>query len=57
MRTPAELRAESRFYKRAATKESEPHLKRCLVAHAFALAQVAKRIERKEASSAGKRTR
>jgi hypothetical protein len=54
MQTSAELRASSRFYKRAATKESEPHLRRCLVAHAFALAQVAKRIKRREALGARK---
>jgi hypothetical protein len=54
MQTSAELRASSRFYKRAATKESEPHLRWCLVAHAFALAQVAKRIKRREAFGARK---
>jgi hypothetical protein len=56
MQTPRKLRAESRFYKRAAAKEPEPHLKRCLAAHAFALAQIATKIERKQqAVSARKR--
>jgi hypothetical protein len=55
MQTPATLRAESRLYERAAAKESEPHLKRCLVAHAFALAQIATKIESENVLSVAKR--
>jgi len=46
MPTPADLRAESRLYQNAARKEPEPYLKRLLANHAFALAQLAEKLER-----------
>lgn len=55
MPTPAELRERSRFYRRMAGKETEPHLKRHLAAHALALAQLAEKIERDDASAQERR--
>jgi len=46
MPTTAELRALSGRFRDASTMESDPHLKRFLVNHALALAQLAERIER-----------
>jgi hypothetical protein len=50
MPTPAELREGSRLTSRAAEEESTPHLKRLLACHASALAQLAERIEREDAT-------
>jgi hypothetical protein len=47
-RTLAMLREESRLYRQAAAEESAPELKYRLVNHAFALVQLAERIEREE---------
>jgi type VI protein secretion system component VasA len=49
MATPAALREQSRLYMEAARKELAPHLKRLLESHAFALAQLAEKIEREQA--------
>jgi hypothetical protein len=46
MPTTTELREGARFAKRAAEKESDPYLKQRLAQHAFALAQLAEKIER-----------
>jgi hypothetical protein len=46
MPTPAQLRKACRSAIRAAKKESDPHLKRMMANHAFALAQLAEKIER-----------
>jgi hypothetical protein len=48
MPTPAELREASRQAREAATKETAPHLKQTLASHAFALAQLAEKLEREE---------
>lgn len=45
----AEMREESRLYRRAAKQEATWHLSRRLASHALALAQLAERIEREEA--------
>jgi len=50
MSTPAELRELSRRSREAAAKEKTPQIKRGLASHALALAQLAERIERKEAA-------
>jgi hypothetical protein len=50
MLTPAELREESRLYRRAATKEADPQLKMRVSNHALALDLLAGRIEREEAA-------
>lgn len=49
MPKPAELREESRLYRQVARKEATPHLKQMLASHALALAELAERMERKEA--------
>ena len=49
MPTPAELRERSGLAQQAAEREAAPHLKRLLASHAFALAQLAEKIEREEA--------
>lgn len=48
MPTTAELREAARMTRRAAEDESDPHLKQRLAGHAFALAQLAEKIEREE---------
>jgi hypothetical protein len=53
MPTPGELREDARRYKRAARDEATPEIKIRLVSHAFALAQLAEKIERKETAGAG----
>jgi hypothetical protein len=50
MPTPAELRETSRLTRLAAVQEAEPHLKRRLANHTFALAQLAEKIEREGAA-------
>jgi hypothetical protein len=50
MPTPVELREQSRRYRQAACAEPELHLKRSLANHAFALAQLAERLERDTAA-------
>jgi hypothetical protein len=47
---PIVLREQSRSYRQAVSKESEPHLKCYLASHALALAQLAEKIEREKAS-------
>jgi hypothetical protein len=49
MPTPAKLRELCRLTLLAAAEESVPQLKRRLASHAFALAQLAERMEREEA--------
>lgn len=50
MPTASELREGSRLTRQAADEECVPHLKRLLARHAFALAQLAEKIEREEAA-------
>jgi hypothetical protein len=50
MPTPAELREASRQARLAVAKEPDPHLKRRLANHAFALAQLAEKMERAAAA-------
>jgi hypothetical protein len=45
-RTLAMLREESRLYRQAAAEEPTPEIRYRLVNHAFALVQLAERIER-----------
>ena len=52
MASSAELRREARLFGWVAQQEPDPHLKRRLASHAFALAQLAERTERDEASRA-----
>lgn len=46
MASPAELPSEARLFGWVARQKPDPHLKRRLASHAFALAQLAERIER-----------
>jgi hypothetical protein len=48
--TPASLRNESRRYRRAAGKQTDPSLRLLLEAHALALALLAEGVERREAA-------
>jgi len=48
MPTIAELREAARLSMLAGEEESDPHLKRRLARHAFALAQLAEKIEREK---------
>jgi len=50
MPTPTECREGSRLFREAAGRETEPHLKHGLAGHALALAQLAEKIEREEAT-------
>jgi hypothetical protein len=50
MPIPAELREQSRLYRRAAEIETAIAIKRRLTSHALALAQLAEKIERQERS-------
>ena len=52
MASPAELRSEARLFGWIAQQEPDPHLKRRLASHAFALAQLAEQIEQDEAARA-----
>ena len=45
MPRPAALRELSRRYKQEAKSEIDPHLRQSLASHAFALAQLAEKIE------------
>jgi signal transduction histidine kinase len=46
--TPAELRKNSRSARQMATEETDPYFKRRWASHAFALAQLAEKVERSE---------
>jgi hypothetical protein len=46
--TPAQLRHQSFLCRQAVEKEATPEIKRMLASHAFALAQLAEKIERNE---------
>jgi hypothetical protein len=48
MPTPAELREQSHQYREIAERESALAIKRSLVSHALALAQLAEKIERED---------
>ena len=48
MPRPAELRENSRLYREEAKKEVDPYLRRSLLSHALALAQLAEKVEREE---------
>ena len=48
MSRTAELREISRFYLDRSSRETSTHLKRALASHAYALAQLAEKIERDE---------
>ena len=50
MPTPAELREQSRLYRKATDKEITLAIKRRLASHALALAELAEKIERDEAA-------
>ncbi len=45
-----ELREQARRYRQTANNESTPQLKQMLTSHALALAQLAERVERREAA-------
>ena len=48
----AELREQARRYRQTANHETTPQLKQMLASHALALAQLAERVERREAAQA-----
>jgi hypothetical protein len=48
MPRPAELRESSRLYREEAKTEVDPYLRRSLARHAFALTQLAEKIEREK---------
>lgn len=50
MPTPGELREQARLYRQVAKMESTLEIRRRLINHALALAQLAEKIERDEAS-------
>jgi hypothetical protein len=51
MPMPADLREQSRLSRQAGMKEETPEIKLRLASHAFALAQLAEKIERQAASA------
>jgi hypothetical protein len=53
MPTPATLREQSRLCREAALQEIIPEIKQRLASHAFALAQLAEKIEHDEIEGSG----